>query len=557
MRPPTTMTRWMMVLAAFGAISLSVLNPTSAHAEGTFVSAPSRQDVVYDDSRGLLYITAGDRVLRYDPFARTLLEPYVVGGTLAGIDIAPDYSLLAVADTSSDNTATPHVDGGDMWMHTIDLENGRVQTHTAPRVSYELGTWMVAFGDDGRVLASSTRSGSGDTRIRRLDPQTGSFETVRGVRMKTVLAASGDRGIIGFAQGNTTAGDWGRYRVSDMSWVHRNSSDFNGTNELQCDMSLNADGTQYAILSYQDFPTDKVMIHDSAYARTHTIEGANGLEYSPTSNVLYVASVDSTKVTAYETVNYTKLAEYDFETPFDRWSWPGPFNRPRMAVSRDNSMLFSTVEDGVRSVPLKPQVTGRVVAAGDESPMSDSMVEVYRRAGGRWSLESTRPVGEGGGWGYSADSDVVVKLRVIDPTGVRTPVWVGGYSLESATTYTASRKGPPFVDIRVSAVSGGSIAGVVTAPGTTRPAMGASVRLYSAAGMLLATTTTAQDGGYEFTGVPAGDYKVGFVHRMYGQCFFGGGKSLAGSPTVGVTSGSTTELSQQLPPRTFVRPRRR
>ena len=51
-------------------------------AVGTFVPAPSRFDMVHDDTRGIVYISHGTEVLRYHVATDTFLSPIVLGGAL-------------------------------------------------------------------------------------------------------------------------------------------------------------------------------------------------------------------------------------------------------------------------------------------------------------------------------------------------------------------------------------------------------------------------------------------------------------------------------------------
>ena len=54
---------------------------------------------------------------------------------------------------------------------------------------------------------------------------------------------------------------------------------------------------------------------------------------------------------AYDSVNLTKIAEYDLANMFD---YPGnhAFVEGRLKVSRDGEFLFATVQNGVRCVKL-------------------------------------------------------------------------------------------------------------------------------------------------------------------------------------------------------------
>jgi hypothetical protein len=74
-----------------------------ANAEGTFISAPNRVDMVHDQNRNLLYISSGGDVLRYDLNSHQFLPPFQLGGDLKGMDLSPDANTLAVTDYSYAN----------------------------------------------------------------------------------------------------------------------------------------------------------------------------------------------------------------------------------------------------------------------------------------------------------------------------------------------------------------------------------------------------------------------------------------------------------------------
>jgi DNA-binding beta-propeller fold protein YncE len=71
--------------------------------------------MVADSSRGLLYITDGDRVDRYNLLSGNFLSPFILGGSLMGIDISPDNNTLVVADQSYNS---------NYWVDVVDLTTG-------------------------------------------------------------------------------------------------------------------------------------------------------------------------------------------------------------------------------------------------------------------------------------------------------------------------------------------------------------------------------------------------------------------------------------------------
>ncbi len=77
MKPRSSLFFILLVALALVLLSLSNLGSVPpVHAEGTFISAPNRVDMVHDPIRNLLYITSGSQVLRYDLNAQQFLSPF-------------------------------------------------------------------------------------------------------------------------------------------------------------------------------------------------------------------------------------------------------------------------------------------------------------------------------------------------------------------------------------------------------------------------------------------------------------------------------------------------
>lgn len=313
----------------------------TANAEGVFIPVPNRVDMVHDAERHILYITAGDRVLRYDLHAQKFISPWVLGGNLMGIDISLDNSMLAVADSSFAD--------GHLWIHLINLRTSSIRRVTFPQSLYEGGTYSVAFGSDGNVLITSQFQGSGWVPLRRYNPVNGSVTTLLSVRQDTMLTSSADGNVIGFAESNEIPGPWGRYRVSDGNIVeHRGTA---GIPWFVYEIGVNRNGTQFAL------PTAKgTWVFNAAFSHIKTIgEYAGpqpiGVVYHPCKDVVFFSWSDSPFVLAFETLRLTQVAQYHLERVF---SHPGNYAyvRGRLKISRDGLLMFATVDGGIRYVFL-------------------------------------------------------------------------------------------------------------------------------------------------------------------------------------------------------------
>jgi hypothetical protein len=344
MRRVTASTR-LLFLSVFMFLGLASLTSGSQAQLSPLISAPGRVDMVYEDSREVLYITNGAEIRRYHVPSNTLLAPITLPGggvtpQLKGIDVSPDGNLLAVADRSYANE--------QVWVWLVNLNTGAAWKQTFPRAFYEGGTFTVAFGNDGSVVVTSYFEGSGSVPMRRFHPaMPGSAGVIASVSMQTMLAANGPRDIIAFAEPNSSDGPVGRLRVADSNLL-RKSGYSDGTSWFNYEVGVNRTGTQYAFPTYGG-----AFIYDANLQKTGTVIGTYaqahpmGVVYHPTKDIVYFAWATTTTVRAYDTNTWQLVGQYDFQNTFDH---PGnwAFTEGRLKISKDGSLLFATVAGGVR-----------------------------------------------------------------------------------------------------------------------------------------------------------------------------------------------------------------
>ena len=344
-----------------GAMIFATYNPV--RAAGTFIPAPARIDMVYDSGRDVVYITNGDSVLRYHLGSNSFMSPFVVpGANLGGIDISPDGNTLVFADR---RRLDPHV-----WVYVVDLQTEQLRQQLFPRSFMEGGTFTVAYGSADTVLITSIFEGSGWIPLRRFNPGTGQFAELRQVRNNSMVTPSGNLGIIGFAEADSSDGPFGRYRIADGNLVAK-SGYTDGTSWYNYEMGVNRDGTQYAIPTYNG-----TYICDANLTKFHLVgqyAGPQpiGVVYHPVENTVYFAWRDSTEVRAFDTAFFVQTAAYDFEHIFAH-TGNHAFKEGRLKMSRDGSLLFATVNGGVRYLRLYDplQASGQSVSTNEDSSTS-------------------------------------------------------------------------------------------------------------------------------------------------------------------------------------------
>jgi hypothetical protein len=297
-------------------------------AVGTFISAPDRTDMVHDPKRNLLYITADDSVLRYDVKSNAFLTPLVLGGHLRGIDLSLNNDSLAVADALTTNN--------NIWFHLVNLTTGADSRVTFPADRQEAGTFSLAFGADGGVWITSSFHGSGWVPLRKYSPSTRSTLVLRTISQDTMLSASADRQTIAFAQANSSPGQFGQFKCSatQLPPLHEVPG-------FLFEIGIDRRGTQLAVPSYSKLfllgsPTDSL-----------SESSVIGAVYHPTRDFLFIARSGTSTITGFETTDYQKVKELEFGQDFKSVG-NHAFQEGRLRMSQDGSLLFCTVNGGVR-----------------------------------------------------------------------------------------------------------------------------------------------------------------------------------------------------------------
>jgi hypothetical protein len=366
--------------AAFAALLLFC---ASARADGTLIPAPERVDFAYDVARGVVYVSEGDRVLRYDAVADTFLSPIIIGGSAGAIDLSPNGNTIAVADWTAS--------GNKVRVFLVDLDTLQVSALIDDRQYMEGSAYSVAFASDGALLVASRFDGSGWVPLRRFDIAHGSVAQVDAVRQNTMLAASGDRKTIAFVEPNISDGRWGLYDVPTGQLVRRQGYE-DGTSRFNFEIATDQLGAQFSIPTYGG-----MYVYDDAYQHVATIgEYAAGqpigVAYDPLQPLMYVPWGDyesSREVRIYSTETFAQVGAYDFEDDF-KHTGNTAFVQGRTKVSADGSLLMVSVTGGVRIVGL-----GGPLGAAPLSIVNNRWLNSVRLAGA---------IGNGGKLTYSVAS---------------------------------------------------------------------------------------------------------------------------------------------------------
>lgn len=338
------------IAAAFAAVL--ALCASVAQADGTFIAAPNRTDMVIDTARQMIYIANGTEVLRYDLSCDCESTPITLGGALKGMDLSPDGNTLAVADETND--------GVNVWVHLVNLDTLVDNKVTVPLASIygyveEVGTFSVAYAYDGTLLTTSQYPGSGWVPLRKLDPATETWTELASVRQDSMLAPSADRKVIGFAEANISDGEWGVY-YAETGVIDRRQGYTDGTSWFNYEMATSPDGSQFMIPTYGG-----TFVYDSSYQKIATLGiYANaqpiGGTYDPVRPLLYLPWTTTSEVRIYDTTTLTQVGSYDVGDTFNNVG-NGAFIQGRTKMSADGSILAVSVTGGVQYINLYAPVS--------------------------------------------------------------------------------------------------------------------------------------------------------------------------------------------------------
>lgn len=325
------------VRAAMAIVMLSAL-AAPATAEGTFISAPNRMDVAYDDARDVLYISNGGQLLRYQVSTQTMLAPVTLGGQLSGLDISPDGNTLAVGDLTFTNT--------ESWFYLVNLDTLAADkiAYTKGQTDREAGTFSLAYASDGTLLVTSEYQGSGSVPLLRYDPVKGKFRAIGRVNEDSMLQADASKKVIALEESQGSDGPFGKYVVKGKK-LNQSGRTFAFNYEVGVDHNAKT----FALMSDQG-----TFIADKNLALTGTMIGTTtgqpiAAAFHPTRHLVYFPWSRTVTVKVYSTDSWTEMDSFDFANTFSEPQFVG-YQQGRTKLSKDGSLLFVTVDGGVRYV---------------------------------------------------------------------------------------------------------------------------------------------------------------------------------------------------------------
>jgi len=330
-------------------------------------------NMVFDHAGTRLYInTIFGQVWPYNLITGILEAPFDLGGSLTGMDIAPDDSFLLVAQ---------HYRGVKQAMfQKIDL-NSRVLTNLNYRVEYlgfdvpdGGGAWDVAIGSEGLALATSFGSSwlsllqidpaANTVSVRTDAPASGFGGTVTG---KTIIHRSADGKRLLLLESGSSEGRMFTYDAMTNTF----GPYYNYGNFFDFDPgAINRDGTLVATRHW-----DMTVLAAPALTPVRTVSafGGSGIAFDAVRDILY--SVKGSQIVAYDTNDFTEKFRLNTgETLSSNWS---PFNVGNLVASQDGNYLALITPTALRVLNV---ATGSVAVLPNAPVAKGQLANISTRA---------------------------------------------------------------------------------------------------------------------------------------------------------------------------------
>ena len=254
------------------------------------------------------------------------------------------------------------------WIDLVDL---KASTISKVRFGCGGGTFSTAFGADGSVMVTSTAQWG---PLIRYDPATRTSSEIqipdtRRITGNTMLAASFDRRTIAYAEAGISSGAYGKYEVLSRAVVPGR-----GTSAYNYEVGISRDGSQMAL----PLGSGTLIIGSDPRTVGNAEARPIGVVYHPTRDVVFFSWQGSSQVRAFATGTYEQLAEFETGQEFVQ-NGLRAFVQGRLRISPDGSLLFCTVNDGVRCFETKMGEISTLAKRETKSPIISNSPPVIQK----------------------------------------------------------------------------------------------------------------------------------------------------------------------------------
>lgn len=295
-------------------------------ADDVILPFPGVRDQVYDENRGILYISTQNGSLhRWDVVHQKLLKSFDNIATLpSGLDITPDGRYAYMGEEIAG------ISQGIVWK--VDLDSGEKKPIRFSKERSERGVFDLEISADGRVFFTTDYAGSGSTPLRFIEIATDSVREQFHVRQNTSITRGADRSVLFFQQSNSSGGPIFTYHVDREAYTGSNVGWYIGS----LPDAVSADGQLIAFLGD--------IVDPIQFTREDILlDYAVGYAFDPRRPLLFNVLDTTDQIVAYDPASRVAIASFDINEDLD-----GDF--VEINLNEDASLAFLTTSVGIRQM---------------------------------------------------------------------------------------------------------------------------------------------------------------------------------------------------------------
>jgi hypothetical protein len=308
-----------------------------------WINIPNATDMVYDDRRGLLYVTTSSgQIARYNPATGATLPAWSVGATLRAADITRDGKYLLIAEGNAG--ATQGV------IRRVNLDTGANTNLFYDLLGEGAGASDIAVMNDGTAIFTTDHQFSGaPITLRRVDLGNwtiGPF-VVDGVthtfERRSPVFRSRDGSTVLLTGGNTSGGPMQVYSTRQGDWIVARGM---GTHLNYMTAGFSPEGR---VMAWAGANIGSSVQYTADLSLIEVFQSLNGgIAFDPSGTLMYAGNVNDKKIHVYRTGTYQEVTSFPSEADF--WLLEGE----PLQISEDGRWLFFRNGDAVRSLAIDP-----------------------------------------------------------------------------------------------------------------------------------------------------------------------------------------------------------
>jgi hypothetical protein len=326
------------------AFVLIVAGASDSRAQGFLIPDTTRRDMVFDFAGHNLYISTSTGLIK--TFNLSTFEfgrSFNLGGSLWGIDIAPDDSFIIAAQGSFG------VSQGTF--ERVDVVTGAMTNINYVRHFGEGGAWDVAIASNGLAFVTTQYQGSGWTPLRQIDLTTNAM-TIRKdapgsgfgeVRQNTQIQRSASGTRLFFMESNISSGPVFTYSAATNTF----GPSFETNAFLDIGSASGAVNHNGSLIGLRTYESPASLNSAPNFDFVHSFGAIDsGIAFDGRRSILYGVNSDTDEIIAYNTTRYAEL--FRLSIGEDIGNIPNLFATGTLVASPDGKWLALETDLGIR-----------------------------------------------------------------------------------------------------------------------------------------------------------------------------------------------------------------